>query len=185
MLTKRRSGTASKSGFANVVANAAATTVDRRAFLQKSGVAAGGLTALGAIPLGTVEKAEATGDGGYDAFINALKKAAKRFELDIPLLEDFKVRIPPGGRTTALVETHVTWRLDPASPAVRAGQPETFSTIGVDSSVGMRPARRSAILPPESSVQKFARMAMSPSSSLKPMPVASRAPRPMRNFTGS
>ena len=82
---------------------------------------------------GNVEKAEATGDGGYDAFMNALKKAAKRFDLDIPMLADFKVRIPPGGRTTALVETHVTWRRDPAASGESAPGPETFSTIGVDS----------------------------------------------------
>jgi len=59
MLTKRRSGSAAKSGFAQLVAGAAAATVDRRAFLQKSGVAAGGLAALGALPLATVKKAEA------------------------------------------------------------------------------------------------------------------------------
>jgi D-citramalate synthase len=82
---------------------------------------------------GNVEKAEATGDGGYDAFMNALKKAAKRFDLDIPMLADFKVRIPPGGRTTALVETHVTWRRDPAGTAAGGGGPDTFATMGVDS----------------------------------------------------
>jgi len=68
----------------------------------------------------------ATGDGGYDAFMNALKKAVKRFEVPVPRLVDFRVRIPPGGRTAALVETVIAWR----SPERRGG---TFSTIGVDS----------------------------------------------------
>ncbi len=73
---------------------------------------------------GVVSKAHAQGDGGYDAFMNALKKAVKRFDLEVPRLADFRVRIPPGGRTAALVETFITW----------SGGPEgSFSTLGVDS----------------------------------------------------
>lgn len=83
--------------------------------------------------LGNVEKAEASGDGGYDAFMNALKKVAKRFDLELPMLTDFKVRIPPGGRTTALVETQVTWRRESAAGGSGDGPGETFSTMGVDS----------------------------------------------------
>lgn len=82
---------------------------------------------------GNVEKAEASGDGGYDAFMNALKKAAKRFDLDIPMLADYKVRIPPGGRTGALVETLVTWRRELTSRGRGKPTAETFSTMGVDS----------------------------------------------------
>ncbi|MEZ5859232.1 MAG: molybdopterin-dependent oxidoreductase [Geminicoccaceae bacterium] len=59
MLQKRRAGMASRSGLAGVLAAAGSATVDRRAFLRKSGVAAGGLAALGAVPLATVQKAEA------------------------------------------------------------------------------------------------------------------------------
>jgi D-citramalate synthase len=69
--------------------------------------------------------AEASGDGGYDAFMNALKKAVKKFRLEVPRLQDFRVRIPPGGRTSALVETVITWRGE-------AGE-DSWSTIGVDS----------------------------------------------------
>jgi D-citramalate synthase len=76
--------------------------------------------------LGRRAKARATGDGGYDAFMNALARAARRFGLELPRLEDFRVRIPPGGRTAALVETVITWR-----PAT--GDAATFSTLGVDS----------------------------------------------------
>jgi len=89
---------------------------------------------------GDVEKAEASGDGGYDAFMQALKKAARVFGLELPTLHDFKVRIPPGGRTGALVETTVTWRREltgkAASKTGAAGSKggfETFITIGVDS----------------------------------------------------
>ncbi len=71
-------------------------------------------------------RGSATGDGGYDAFMNALKKAARTLKLDVPRLTDFRVRIPPGGRTAALVETVITWRADE--------DPEgSFSTLGVDS----------------------------------------------------
>ena len=82
---------------------------------------------------GNVEKAEASGDGGYDAFMNALKKAAKRFQLDVPMLADYRVRIPPGGRTTALVETHVSWRIEQDVAGRKKPLTETFSTLGVDS----------------------------------------------------
>ena len=75
---------------------------------------------------GRTEQARGTGDGGYDAFMNALAKAARRFRLSLPRLEDFRVRIPPGGQTAALVETVITWR-----PAARGAA--TFSTRGVDS----------------------------------------------------
>jgi D-citramalate synthase len=74
---------------------------------------------------GRSSRARGTGDGGYDAFMNALKKAARTFELEVPRLEDFRVRIPPGGRTAALVETIITWRGGTGL--------DTFSTLGVDS----------------------------------------------------
>lgn len=75
---------------------------------------------------GRVAKAEATGDGGYDAFMRALTKALRPLGIELPRLEDFRVRIPPGGRTEALVETLITWR----DPGHGEG---TFSTLGVDS----------------------------------------------------
>jgi D-citramalate synthase len=74
---------------------------------------------------GDSAEAEATGDGGYDAFMNALKKAVKKFRLEVPILQDFRVRIPPGGRTSALVETVITWRGE-------AGE-DSWVTLGVDS----------------------------------------------------
>ncbi len=75
---------------------------------------------------GRTEKATGSGDGGYDAFMNALKKATKRFRIPVPRLADYRVRIPPGGRTGALVETVITWKASDGDEA-------TFSTLGVDS----------------------------------------------------
>jgi D-citramalate synthase len=69
-------------------------------------------------------KAAASGDGGYDAFMRALAKAMRRFRIELPQLSDFRVRIPPGGRTSALVETVITWRRDKGR--------ESWSTLGVD-----------------------------------------------------
>ncbi len=74
---------------------------------------------------GEEAEAEATGDGGYDAFMNALKKAVRRFGIDVPRLTDFRVRIPPGGRTSALVETVIQW--------AGSEDEDGFTTLGVDS----------------------------------------------------
>ncbi|HKK82498.1 MAG TPA: alpha-isopropylmalate synthase regulatory domain-containing protein [Prolixibacteraceae bacterium] len=54
----------------------------------------------------------ATGDGQYDAFMNALKKIYKKLKKPFPKLVDYAVTIPPGGKTDALVETLITWDLD-------------------------------------------------------------------------
>ncbi|MFH1586467.1 MAG: alpha-isopropylmalate synthase regulatory domain-containing protein [Candidatus Diapherotrites archaeon] len=66
---------------------------------------------------------EAEGDGGYDAFMNALSKAANKMKIKLPHLVDYEVRIPPGGKTDAIVETKISWELDN----------KRFTTIGVDS----------------------------------------------------
>jgi (R)-citramalate synthase len=52
------------------------------------------------------------GDGQYDAFMNALKKIYLKRGVKLPLLLDYMVTIPPGGRTDALCETIITWRID-------------------------------------------------------------------------
>ncbi|MCX6214878.1 alpha-isopropylmalate synthase regulatory domain-containing protein [Spirosoma sp.] len=52
----------------------------------------------------------AQGDGQYDAFMNALKKIYVKKKLTLPLLTDYAVRIPTGGRTDALCETIITWK---------------------------------------------------------------------------
>ncbi|MCY3730228.1 MAG: hypothetical protein OXF98_02705, partial [Rhodospirillaceae bacterium] len=74
---------------------------------------------------GRTVEASGTGDGGYDAFMKALKQAVVQHGIEVPRLADYRVRIAPGGRTEALVETLIRW-----GDAERGG---TFSTVGVDS----------------------------------------------------
>jgi D-citramalate synthase len=52
----------------------------------------------------------ASGDGQYDAFMNALQKIYAPLNKNLPKLTDYVVTIPPGGRTDALVETVITWQ---------------------------------------------------------------------------
>jgi D-citramalate synthase len=54
----------------------------------------------------------AQGDGQYDAFMNALKKIYCRKGISLPMLTDYAVRIPPGGKTDALCETIITWEIN-------------------------------------------------------------------------
>lgn len=60
---------------------------------------------------GSVYEADSTGDGQYDAFVKALRKIYKdKLGRTFPLLENYSVTIPPGGRTDALVQTVIAWR---------------------------------------------------------------------------
>ena len=55
--------------------------------------------------------ADSTGDGQYDAFVKALRKIYKTYlDRTFPILANYAVSIPPGGRTDALVQTVITWR---------------------------------------------------------------------------
>ena len=58
---------------------------------------------------GKETQATASGDGGYDAFMQALRSVESKLGLDVPKLLDYEVRIPPGGKTDALVETTIQW----------------------------------------------------------------------------
>ncbi len=58
---------------------------------------------------GELIEAHAQGDGQYDAFMNALKKVYASKNLELPLLVDYTVRIPPGSNSDALCETIITW----------------------------------------------------------------------------
>jgi D-citramalate synthase len=49
------------------------------------------------------------GDGQYDAFMNALWKIYNHLGKPHPVLKNYRVSIPPGGKTDALVETRITW----------------------------------------------------------------------------
>jgi len=64
----------------------------------------------------------AQGDGQYDAFMNALKKIYLKKKIALPMLTDYAVRIPPGGKTDALCETIISWECPTKS----------FKTRGLD-----------------------------------------------------
>lgn len=55
-------------------------------------------------------RAKSRGDGQYDAFMKATGKILKDKKIIIPKLIDYKVRIPSGGSTEALVETTIKWK---------------------------------------------------------------------------
>ena len=60
---------------------------------------------------GTDYAADSTGDGQYDAFVKALRLIYKNhLGKTVPVLDNYSVSIPPGGRTDALVQTIITWR---------------------------------------------------------------------------
>lgn len=65
----------------------------------------------------------ASGDGQYDAFMNALASIYKTLGKKRPQLIDYAVIIPPGGKTDALCHTTITWELDGRQ----------FKTNGLDS----------------------------------------------------
>lgn len=65
----------------------------------------------------------ASGDGQYDAFWNALHKIYAKQKLNLPKLVDYAVRIPPGSNSDALCETTITWK----------SKKKEFKTRGLDS----------------------------------------------------
>ena len=63
------------------------------------------------------------GDGQYDAFMRALRQIYReQLGRRFPMLVDYAVSIPPGGRTDAFVQTIITWEADG----------RTFRTHGLD-----------------------------------------------------
>ncbi|MCP5497652.1 MAG: 2-isopropylmalate synthase [Leptospiraceae bacterium] len=77
---------------------------------------------------GEIYKEVGRGDGGYDAIMDALTQISEKIGFKIPELLDYEVRIPPGGKASALVETIITWANDPNSKF-----DSSFRTVGVDS----------------------------------------------------
>lgn len=61
---------------------------------------------------GKVHKASGTGNGGFDAFMHAINKILRKKDYTLPKLEDYEVRIPKGGETSALTECIITWRTE-------------------------------------------------------------------------
>ena len=63
------------------------------------------------------------GNGGYDAFMSAVKKVLQLVHIDAPELVDYQIRIPRGGKTDALTEAIITWQV----------KGKRLQTIGIDS----------------------------------------------------
>jgi formate dehydrogenase major subunit len=57
VLIKRKSGDASRSKLQGIAAGLSTGALDRRSFLRRSGVVAGGLAAVGSLSLGAVRRA--------------------------------------------------------------------------------------------------------------------------------
>lgn len=72
---------------------------------------------------GVEYESSAIGNGQYDAFMNALWKVYDKLGKKHPLLTDYHVRIPPGGKTDALVATSIKWSYEGRE----------FKTRGIDS----------------------------------------------------
>jgi D-citramalate synthase len=64
----------------------------------------------------------ASGGGQYDAFVRALRKIYADLGKPFPMLTNYSVSIPPGGRTDAFVQTIISWNF--------AGR--DFKTRGLD-----------------------------------------------------
>jgi D-citramalate synthase len=61
---------------------------------------------------GNLYQETSSGDGQYDAFMKTVRKIYDKLDKQYPLLTDYEVSIPPGGKTDALVETVITWNFN-------------------------------------------------------------------------
>jgi len=61
---------------------------------------------------GNIYQETSSGDGQYDAFMKAIRIIYDKLGKELPLLIDYQVSIPPGGKTDALVETSITWSIN-------------------------------------------------------------------------
>jgi len=96
-------------------------TPENKTFHLKSCVI---VTSMGLKPVATVKinyqdpkakkevelEENAQGDGGYDAFMNAVRTITEKISFSLPELADYSVTIPPRGRTDALVQCSITWQ---------------------------------------------------------------------------
>ncbi|MDH6357308.1 alpha-isopropylmalate synthase regulatory domain-containing protein [Parabacteroides sp. PF5-9] len=58
---------------------------------------------------GQAYEQSASGDGQYDAFVRAVRKIYTDLGRPFPMLTNYSVSIPPGGRTDAFVQTIISW----------------------------------------------------------------------------
>ncbi len=67
---------------------------------------------------GEVHEASGSGNGGFDAFIDAIRKVFPS-SFEFPELVDYELLIPRGGSTNALTEALITWRDGPRTVRTR------------------------------------------------------------------
>lgn len=58
---------------------------------------------------GRAYESSGRGNGGFDAFIDAIKKVLPEHNISLPELIDYEVHIPRGGNTDALTECIISW----------------------------------------------------------------------------
>ncbi len=63
---------------------------------------------------GTQYAEEGHGNGGFSAFIDALKKILAQINFELPELVDYAIRIPKGGKPGALTECTIIWDVEGA-----------------------------------------------------------------------
>ena len=90
------------------------TTLDEKIKLLSYMVStAYGLKPMASVKLevnGEVYEESAMGDGMYDAFVRSVRHIYRdKLHRKFPWLTNYVVRIPPGGRTDALVQTTISW----------------------------------------------------------------------------
>ena len=76
---------------------------------------------------GEAHKSAGSGNGGFDAFIEAIRKVLPP-DFDFPELIDYELRIPKGGSTGALTEVFITWQDGPRAFRTRGRRIVTTAT---------------------------------------------------------
>jgi len=77
----------------------------------------------------TIMESEATGDGQYDAFMKAIKSKLHEMGIEIPDLIDYIIEIPPGGKTSALTQSSITWTNGKKLHTIGIETDQTFAAI--------------------------------------------------------
>jgi len=84
-----------------------------------------------------IYKTSGSGNGGFDAFIGAMKKVLDKEKFSFPELVDYQLRIPPGGKTNALTECSVTWVDDQGEQLTTRGVNANQVLAGIGATIRM------------------------------------------------
>ncbi|MGK5091995.1 alpha-isopropylmalate synthase regulatory domain-containing protein [Deltaproteobacteria bacterium TL4] len=110
-----------------IITDVLESSEQNRVRLVNSSITSGlGLQAVATICVaidGKIYSEAGSGNGGYDAFMTAIKKILVRRKIPCPVLANYEIHIPRGGKTSALTEATITWE--------REGK--QLKTVGIDS----------------------------------------------------